>query len=275
MGYSASSAPILDSGYHFWDSDLLCRFHFHSVLQSGNLRDFLTIPILRASSFDSNQGICAIFLQFLSSELHLSIPVSFTAKTILCAIFLGIVVPVVTVLPVIYQLFQEIERSVHSDGNQVIEYEIHTAKEKPLISYFITTICLLVVVCGIAIYYFLPLGFISNDMTVDILFLIHSSVDRFLCVYAYSHPIYRGTGSPRSSSSSSFLTHHPIYPWRVLLQRNSHLFVSFDTEQPHTNSFHSARDSLRLLPDSFHFNHCSVPNFPPFHQSQILLRFCH
>lgn len=58
MGYSASSAPILDSGYHFWDSDLLCRFHFHSVLQSGNLRDFLTIPILRASSFDSSLLHC-------------------------------------------------------------------------------------------------------------------------------------------------------------------------------------------------------------------------
>ena len=222
-----------------------------------------------------NQGICAIFLRFLSSELHLSISVSFTAKTILFAIFLGIVVPVVTVLPIICQLFQEIERSVHSDGNQVIEYEIHTAKEKPLISYFITTICLLVVVCGIAIYYFLPLGFISNDMTVNILFLIHSSIDHLLCVYAHSHPVYRGTGSPRSSSSSPFLSHHPICLWFVLLRRNSHLFASFDSEQSQTNSFHTARDPLRLLPDSLYFNHCSVPNFPPFHQSQILLRFCY
>ena len=58
MGYSASSAPILDSGYDFWNSDLLCRFHFHSVLQSGNLRDFLTVPILRASSFDSSLLHC-------------------------------------------------------------------------------------------------------------------------------------------------------------------------------------------------------------------------
>lgn len=81
--------------------------------------------------------------------------------------------PVVTVLPIIHQLFQEIERSVHSDGNQVIEYEIHTAKEKPLISYFITIICLLVVVCGTAIYYFLPLGFISNNMTVFLPLFTH------------------------------------------------------------------------------------------------------
>lgn len=254
MGYSASSVTILTSCYDPGNSDLLCCLHFHPF---------------------KNQGVCAIFLHFLSSELHLSIPVSFTVKTILLAIFLGIVVPVVTVLPVIYQLFQEMERSVHSDGNQVIEYEIHTAKEKPLISYFITTICLMVVVCGTAIYYFLPLGFISSDMTVSILLLIHSFIDRFLCVYAHSHSVHRGTCSPCSPDSSSLLPSHPIHLRLVLLQRNLHLFAFFYSEQPQTNSFHPARDSLWLLPDSFHFNHCSVANFPPFHQSEILLRLCH
>ncbi|CBK25523.2 uncharacterized protein [Blastocystis hominis] len=174
MGYSASSVTILTSCYDPGNSDLLCCLHFHPF---------------------KNQGVCAIFLHFLSSELHLSIPVSFTVKTILLAIFLGIVVPVVTVLPVIYQLFQEMERSVHSDGNQVIEYEIHTAKEKPLISYFITTICLMVVVCGTAIYYFLPLGFISNDMTivfyVFMLILILFIVGLVLLVLPILHPFSR------------------------------------------------------------------------------------
>ena len=180
----------------------------------------------------------------------------------------------VTVLPVIYQLFQQIERSGHSDGNQVIEYDIHTAKEKPLISYFITTICVLVVICGTAIYYFLPLGFISNNMTVWTQHLIHF-VDCFLCIHAHPHLVHRGTGSPRASSPPSSISYCPIHLWLVLLQRNSHLLSPFDSKQSQTNPLHSACDSLRILSDPLYLHHCPIPDFSSFHKPQILLWLGH
>ena len=98
--------------------------------------------------------------------MHLIIPFSVTLYSIILALLLGIVVPIGAAIPTIYSVFQEVEQNARSDGNQVIEYKIHSSTEKRILSPLLISLSLLLVICGVCIYYFLPLGFISNNMTV-------------------------------------------------------------------------------------------------------------
>ena len=98
--------------------------------------------------------------------MHLTIPFTVTLYSIILALLLGIVVPIAAAIPSIYSVFQDVEQNSRSDGNQVIEYKIHSSTEKRILSPFLVSLSLLLVICGVCIYYFLPLGFISNNMTV-------------------------------------------------------------------------------------------------------------
>ena len=99
--------------------------------------------------------------------MHLSIPFTVSLYSIVLAILLGMIVPIGAAIPSIYSVFQEVEHNARSDGNQVIEYKIHSSAEKRILSPFLISVSLLLVICGVCIYYCLPLGFISNNMTVS------------------------------------------------------------------------------------------------------------
>ena len=161
-----------------------------------------------------------LFLRVLSSLLHLSIPFSFNLKTFLLALLLGIIVPLFAAIPSIRSMFRDIQQNARSDNNQVVEYHILSSKSKPILPGFVVLISGLVSLCGVCIYYFLPLGFISNNMTV--IFLRTSHLDRVLRIHGHSHRIHRWTGplsnatssplvfSSSTSVFSSLLTGHPL-----------------------------------------------------------------
>ena len=123
------------------------------------------------------QGLGVLFTRVMSRSLRLSITMSFSAKTLLLALLLGLLVPLLSAIPSIHSMLHKIT-SHHTSSTQVIEYTISSTKRQNLLPTFVVVISILLSACGtsllisshlgLSIYYFLPLGFISNNMTVPI-----------------------------------------------------------------------------------------------------------
>ena len=170
-------------------------------------------------SLDDTKALYVLFLRILSSLLHLSIPFSFNLKTFLLALLLGIFVPLFAAIPSIRSMFRDIQHNARSDNNQVVEYHILSSKTKPILPGFVVLISGLVSLCGVCIYYFLPLGFISNNMTVRP--LRSSFLDRVLCIHGHSNRIHRRTGSLSNATSSPLVFSSPAIVFSSLLTGHS------------------------------------------------------
>lgn len=90
-----------------------------------------------------------MFVKVIRRFLRLSISLSFSVKTVLLAIVLGLLVPLLAAIPSIHAILHEMSTSHRNDANQVIEYSIQTTKSKPLLPPFVVMISVLLSICGI------------------------------------------------------------------------------------------------------------------------------
>lgn len=207
-----------------------------------------------------------IFLRVLSSIMHLTIPFSISFYSIFLVLLLGILVPLGAAIPSIQSLFQEVEQNARSDGNQVIEYKVRHSGKKRILSPLVISLSLLMTVCGVCIYYLLPLGFISNNMTVCrrilhlFLLLLLSQLDCVLRVYDHSHRIDNRTGLTHLTPSSS--THSSLPEGIGMLFPNwcKTLFLPYHSQSSSSDPEDAVVTCVWLYGDSFSRHDRNLPS---------------